>query len=96
MNVNVWDVTGPIGRLIRERVAVDDARLADPTSRSSWWASSPVDPARRADRLAPRLAWCDQRSGKEAPRSASGRGPKMRRSDASIARSLIDASRRRM
>jgi 3-phenylpropionate/trans-cinnamate dioxygenase ferredoxin reductase component len=30
MNVNVWDVTDPIKRLIRERVAVDDRRLADP------------------------------------------------------------------
>jgi 3-phenylpropionate/trans-cinnamate dioxygenase ferredoxin reductase component len=30
MNVNVWDVTDAIQRLIRERVAVDDARLADP------------------------------------------------------------------
>jgi 3-phenylpropionate/trans-cinnamate dioxygenase ferredoxin reductase subunit len=30
MNVNVWDVTDPIQRLIRERVAVDDGRLADP------------------------------------------------------------------
>jgi 3-phenylpropionate/trans-cinnamate dioxygenase ferredoxin reductase subunit len=30
MNVNVWDVTDPIQRLIRERVAVDDRRLADP------------------------------------------------------------------
>jgi 3-phenylpropionate/trans-cinnamate dioxygenase ferredoxin reductase subunit len=30
MNVNVWDVTDPIERLIRERVAVDDRRLADP------------------------------------------------------------------
>jgi hypothetical protein len=30
MNVNVWDVTEPIQRLIRERVAVDDRRLADP------------------------------------------------------------------
>jgi 3-phenylpropionate/trans-cinnamate dioxygenase ferredoxin reductase component len=30
MNVNVWDVTDPIDRLIRERVAVDDRRLADP------------------------------------------------------------------
>jgi 3-phenylpropionate/trans-cinnamate dioxygenase ferredoxin reductase subunit len=29
MNVNVWDVTDPIGRLIRDRVAVDDRRLAD-------------------------------------------------------------------
>jgi 3-phenylpropionate/trans-cinnamate dioxygenase ferredoxin reductase subunit len=29
MNVNVWDVTDPIKRLIAERVAVDDARLAD-------------------------------------------------------------------
>jgi len=29
MNVNVWDVTEPIQRLIRERVAVDDRRLAD-------------------------------------------------------------------
>jgi 3-phenylpropionate/trans-cinnamate dioxygenase ferredoxin reductase component len=30
MNVNVWDVADPIQRLIRERIAVDDHRLADP------------------------------------------------------------------
>ena len=30
MNVNVWEVTDPIKRLILERVAVDDRRLADP------------------------------------------------------------------
>jgi 3-phenylpropionate/trans-cinnamate dioxygenase ferredoxin reductase subunit len=30
MNVNVWDVVDPIQRLIRERVAVEDRRLADP------------------------------------------------------------------
>jgi 3-phenylpropionate/trans-cinnamate dioxygenase ferredoxin reductase subunit len=30
MNVNVWDVTDPIQRLITERVRVDDRRLADP------------------------------------------------------------------
>jgi 3-phenylpropionate/trans-cinnamate dioxygenase ferredoxin reductase component len=30
MNVNVWDVIDPIQRLIGERVAVDDRRLADP------------------------------------------------------------------
>jgi 3-phenylpropionate/trans-cinnamate dioxygenase ferredoxin reductase component len=30
MNVNVWDVTDPIKRLIGERVAVDDRQLADP------------------------------------------------------------------
>jgi 3-phenylpropionate/trans-cinnamate dioxygenase ferredoxin reductase subunit len=30
MNVNVWDVVEPIQRLIRERIAVDDQRLADP------------------------------------------------------------------
>jgi 3-phenylpropionate/trans-cinnamate dioxygenase ferredoxin reductase subunit len=30
MNVNVWDVNDPIQRLIRERVKVDDRRLADP------------------------------------------------------------------
>jgi 3-phenylpropionate/trans-cinnamate dioxygenase ferredoxin reductase subunit len=30
MNVNVWDVTDPIQALIRERVAVDDRRLANP------------------------------------------------------------------
>jgi 3-phenylpropionate/trans-cinnamate dioxygenase ferredoxin reductase component len=30
MNVNVWDVVDPIQRLIRDRVAVDDQRLADP------------------------------------------------------------------
>jgi 3-phenylpropionate/trans-cinnamate dioxygenase ferredoxin reductase subunit len=29
MNVNVWDVTDPIQRLIGDRVAVDDRRLAD-------------------------------------------------------------------
>jgi 3-phenylpropionate/trans-cinnamate dioxygenase ferredoxin reductase subunit len=29
MNVNVWDVTDPIKRLISERVAVDDRTLAD-------------------------------------------------------------------
>ena len=29
LNLNVWDVTDPIQRLIRERVAVDDRRLAD-------------------------------------------------------------------
>jgi 3-phenylpropionate/trans-cinnamate dioxygenase ferredoxin reductase subunit len=29
MNVNVWDVSDPIRRLIADRVAVDDARLAD-------------------------------------------------------------------
>jgi 3-phenylpropionate/trans-cinnamate dioxygenase ferredoxin reductase subunit len=30
MNVNVWDVNDPIQRLIRDRVVVDDGRLADP------------------------------------------------------------------
>ena len=30
MNVNVWEVTDAIQRLIRERIAVDEARLADP------------------------------------------------------------------
>jgi 3-phenylpropionate/trans-cinnamate dioxygenase ferredoxin reductase component len=30
MNVNVWDVTDPIKRLISQRVVVDDGRLADP------------------------------------------------------------------
>ena len=30
MNVNVWDVVDPIQQLIRERVPVDDRRLADP------------------------------------------------------------------
>ena len=29
MNVNVWDVTEPIQALIRDRVPVDDRRLAD-------------------------------------------------------------------
>ena len=29
MNVNVWDVTEPIQALIRDRVRVDDRRLAD-------------------------------------------------------------------
>jgi 3-phenylpropionate/trans-cinnamate dioxygenase ferredoxin reductase subunit len=31
MNVNVWDVTGPIGDLIRARSPIDPARLADPS-----------------------------------------------------------------
>jgi 4-amino-4-deoxy-L-arabinose transferase-like glycosyltransferase len=39
--------------------------------------------------------WAQAR-GSGAPRSDSGRGPKMRRSPSSIATSLIDASRRRM
>ena len=30
MNVNVWEVTEPIQALIRDRVRVDDRRLADP------------------------------------------------------------------
>jgi 3-phenylpropionate/trans-cinnamate dioxygenase ferredoxin reductase subunit len=30
MNVNVWEVTDPIKRLIGERVVVDERRLADP------------------------------------------------------------------
>jgi 3-phenylpropionate/trans-cinnamate dioxygenase ferredoxin reductase subunit len=30
MNVNVWDVNEDVQRLIRERVPVDDRRLADP------------------------------------------------------------------
>jgi hypothetical protein len=30
MNVNVWDVTEPIERLIRSRARVDADRLADP------------------------------------------------------------------
>jgi 3-phenylpropionate/trans-cinnamate dioxygenase ferredoxin reductase subunit len=30
MNVNVWDVTEPIKRLIAEPASVDERRLADP------------------------------------------------------------------
>jgi 3-phenylpropionate/trans-cinnamate dioxygenase ferredoxin reductase component len=30
MNVNVWDVTGPIQALIRSRAVIDPNRLADP------------------------------------------------------------------
>ena len=30
MNVNVWDVTDPIQRLITAGVAIDDRRLTDP------------------------------------------------------------------
>jgi 3-phenylpropionate/trans-cinnamate dioxygenase ferredoxin reductase subunit len=30
MNVNVWDVIEDVQRLIRDRVTVDDRRLADP------------------------------------------------------------------
>ena len=50
MNVNVWDVIDPIQRLIRERVAVDDRRLADP--------DVPLDgtrPRRRRERRMNRL-----------------------------------------
>jgi 3-phenylpropionate/trans-cinnamate dioxygenase ferredoxin reductase subunit len=32
MNVNVWDVTEPIQRLIAQRVVVDERRLADPNT----------------------------------------------------------------
>jgi 3-phenylpropionate/trans-cinnamate dioxygenase ferredoxin reductase subunit len=31
MNVNVWDVNDQVQRLIRERVEIDEARLADPS-----------------------------------------------------------------
>ena len=31
MNMNVWDVTGPIQALIRSRAAIDAGRLADPS-----------------------------------------------------------------
>jgi 3-phenylpropionate/trans-cinnamate dioxygenase ferredoxin reductase subunit len=31
MNVNIWDVTDPIARLVRSRTAVDPERLADPS-----------------------------------------------------------------
>jgi 3-phenylpropionate/trans-cinnamate dioxygenase ferredoxin reductase subunit len=30
MNANVWDVTGPIGELIRRRMPIDVSLLADP------------------------------------------------------------------
>ena len=32
MNMNVWDVTGPIQALIRSRATIDVARLADPSA----------------------------------------------------------------
>jgi 3-phenylpropionate/trans-cinnamate dioxygenase ferredoxin reductase subunit len=32
MNVNVWDVTEPLARLIDQTVVVDENRLADPTT----------------------------------------------------------------
>jgi len=31
MNVNVWDVTDPIQKLIRDKTTVDAGRLADTT-----------------------------------------------------------------
>jgi len=34
MNVNVWDVTGPLQRLIRDRAPVDEGASPTPTSRS--------------------------------------------------------------
>ena len=40
MNVNVWDVTDPIQQLIRDRVAVDPERLADPDAPLSTLAGS--------------------------------------------------------
>lgn len=42
MNVNVWDVTGPIQDLIRSRVRVDPERLADPGTPLSSLAGSGV------------------------------------------------------
>ena len=46
MNVNVWDVNEPIQRLIRERVAVDDRRLADPDVPLEELASADAERAR--------------------------------------------------
>ncbi|MEX2197012.1 MAG: FAD-dependent oxidoreductase [Thermoleophilaceae bacterium] len=45
MNVNVWDVAEPIQRLIRERVSVDDARLADPGVALEDLGAAGKDPA---------------------------------------------------
>ncbi len=42
MNANVWDVTGPIGDIIRGRRAVDPARLADPDVPLEEVAGSPA------------------------------------------------------
>jgi 3-phenylpropionate/trans-cinnamate dioxygenase ferredoxin reductase subunit len=44
MNANVWDVTGPIGELIRRRVTVDPSRLADPDVplEDLWMTSTPT------------------------------------------------------
>jgi 3-phenylpropionate/trans-cinnamate dioxygenase ferredoxin reductase component len=47
MNVNVWDVTDPIQRLIRERVPVDDRRLADPDTPLAELAEASSSPRRR-------------------------------------------------
>jgi 3-phenylpropionate/trans-cinnamate dioxygenase ferredoxin reductase subunit len=42
MNANVWDVTGPIGDIIRSRRPVDLARLADPDVPLEDVAGSPA------------------------------------------------------
>ena len=47
MNVNVWDVTDPIQNLIRNRVPVDDRRLADTDIPLAALASAPKRPRRR-------------------------------------------------
>jgi 3-phenylpropionate/trans-cinnamate dioxygenase ferredoxin reductase subunit len=41
MNANVWDVTGPIGELIRSRTPIDAARLADPDVRLEDMVATP-------------------------------------------------------
>ena len=47
MNVNVWDVTDPIQNLIRNRVPVDDRRLADTDISLAALASAPKRPRPR-------------------------------------------------
>jgi 3-phenylpropionate/trans-cinnamate dioxygenase ferredoxin reductase component len=47
MNVNVWDVTDPIQGLIRERVPVDDRRLADTDIPLAELAEASSSPRRR-------------------------------------------------
>jgi NAD/ferredoxin-dependent reductase-like protein len=71
VNVNVWDVTDAIQGLIRDRVAVDDRRLADPAgapeevaqgyAQGLWrptraWTSISLPPA-CAPRAGTRCAW---------------------------------------
>jgi hypothetical protein len=52
MDAKVWDVTDPIRHLIREKIEVDDARLADADVLSSRWGREPTHRTSRHAALA--------------------------------------------